>query len=70
MKYDHAVVYGGKFYRAGEEVPMPIKEEAKKEVKEEVKKNSKKAASVEIEKDTNTAKAKEEAVKEKEEAKN
>lgn len=66
MKYDHAVVYGGKFYRAGEEVPMPIKEEAKKEVK----KNSKKAASVETEKDTNTTKAKEEAVKEKEEANN
>lgn len=66
MKYDHAVVYGGKFYRTGEDVPVPAKEEVKKEVK----KNSKKAASVEAEKDINTAKAKGEAVKDKEEANN
>lgn len=37
MRYDHSVVYNGRFYRAGEEVPM-----SQKQVKEntEVKKST------------------------------
>ena len=33
MKYDHAVIYNGKFYAAGSEVP--VKENKKPEQKEE-----------------------------------
>lgn len=39
MKYDHAVIYNGKFYAAGSEVPEPVKE-VKKEEKVETKKAS------------------------------
>lgn len=28
MKYTHSVIYNGKFYRAGEEVPVKTKEKA------------------------------------------
>ena len=65
MKFDHSVVYNGKFYRAGEEVPMPVKKE----------KASEKASSARVkdekdEKDTNTPKTRKKAVKTKEEANN
>lgn len=65
MKFDHSVVYNGKFYRAGEEVPMPAKNE----------KASEKASSVAVEaekdgNDTNTSKTRKKAVKTKEEANN
>ncbi len=64
MKFDYSVVYNGKFYRAGEEVPMPVKDE----------KASEKASSVavETEKDENenTPKTRKKAVKTKEEANN
>lgn len=65
MKFDYSVVYNGKFYRAGEEVPMPVKYE----------KASEKASSVAVEtekdeNDTNTPKTRKKAVKTKEEANN
>lgn len=29
MKYDHAVKYNGKFYKAGEDVPVPAAKKSK-----------------------------------------
>ena len=65
MKFEHSVVYNGKFYRAGEEVPIPVKEEIKRAVEK------KSDARTEDEKEEgNTAKVRKKAVKSKEEASN